>query len=214
LASSRFKGVLLAPGEVFSFNKVLGDVSTLTGYRQAYIIKEGRTVLGDGGGVCQVSSTLFRAALNVGLPIVERKAHSYRVSYYEQNSPVGLDATVYDPTADLKIKNDTPAHILIQPQVNPKNSQLIFEIYGTNDGRVSKISKPTISNLTPPPEDLYQDDPSLPAGTLKQIDWKAWGAKVTYTYNVSRDGETIFQKTFVSNYQPWQAVYLRGTASQ
>lgn len=211
LATSKFKGVLVAPGEVFSFNQILGDVSTLTGYQQAYIIKNGRTILGDGGGVCQVSSTLFRAVLNAGLPIIERKAHSYRVSYYEQNSPVGLDATVYNPTADLKFKNDTPAHILIQPQINLKNSQLIFEIYGTADGRVSQVSKPVISNLTPPPEDLYQDDPTLPAGVLKQIDWKAWGAKVTYSYTVSRGGETIFQKTFVSNYQPWRAVYLRGT---
>ncbi len=211
LASSRFKGVLVAPGETFSFNKALGDVSALTGYKQAYIIKDGRTVLGDGGGVCQVSTTLFRAILDSGLPVVERKAHSYRVSYYEQGSPVGIDATVFAPTVDLKFINDTPAHILIQPIFDSKKSMLVFEIYGTSDGRKSYVSKPIVSGITPPPEDLYTDDPTLPAGTVKQIDYKAWGAKVSFNYKVTRGNETLFEKTFYSNYRPWQAVYLRGT---
>lgn len=211
LASLRFKGVLLAPGETFSFNEVLGDVSLFTGYKQAYIIKDGKTILGDGGGVCQVSTTLFRAILNAGLPIIERRAHSYRVGYYEQDSPPGLDATVYAPTTDLKFKNDTPGHILIQPVVDSKRANLAFEIYGTSDGRIAKISKPVVTNVVAPPEDLYQDDPTLPTGVVKQVDFKAWGAKVTFNYTVKRDGETIFQKTFVSNYLPWQAVYLRGT---
>ena len=211
LASSRFKGVLVAPQETFSFNKVLGDVSALTGYKQAYIIKDGRTVLGDGGGVCQVSTTLFRAVLDAGFPIVERRAHSYRVSYYEQGSPVGIDATVFDPTADLKFKNDTPANILIQPSFDSKKSLLVFDIYGTSDGRKSYISKPVMSEITAPPEDLYTDDPTLPLGIVKQIDHKAWGAKVSVDYKVTRGNETLFEKTFYSNYHPWQAVYLRGT---
>jgi len=211
LASSKFKGVLIPPSETISFNKTVGDVSDLTGYKQAYIIKDGKTVLGDGGGVCQVSTTLFRAALDAGLPIVERKAHSYRVSYYEQGSPVGIDATVYDPTADLKFTNNTPFHLLIQPQFDAKKYMLVFEIYGTNDGRKSEVSKPAVSGLTPPPDDLYVDDPTLPAGKIKQIDWKAWGSKVSFNYKVTRKGEVIFSKTFISNYRPWQAVYLRGT---
>jgi len=211
LASSRFKGVLVAPGETFSFNEVLGDVSGFTGYKQAYIIQDGKTILGDGGGVCQVSTTLFRAALNAGLPIIERRAHAYRVSYYEQDSPPGLDATVYAPTTDLKFKNDTPGHLLIQPVVDTKKATLVFEIYGTSDGRIAKTTKPVVTNVVAPPEDLYQDDPTLPAGTIKQVDFKAWGAKVTFNYSVERGGETIYQKTFVSNFRPWQAVYLRGT---
>ena len=211
LASSHFNGILVAPGDVFSFNEILGDVSSYTGYKQAYIIRDGRTVLGDGGGVCQVSTTLFRALLAAGLPIIERRAHSYRVSYYEQGSPPGLDATVFAPTTDLKFKNDTPSHILIQTIFNPGNSSLVFEIYGTKDGRVATISKPVVYGTTPPPEDLYQDDPTLPSGVIKQIDYKAWGAKVTFTYEVTIDGEIIHQKEFLSNYRPWQAVFLRGT---
>lgn len=211
LAATRLNGVLIKPGEEFSFNGALGDVSKLTGYKEAYVIKDGKTVLGDGGGVCQVSTTLFRAAMNAGLPIVERRAHAYRVGYYEQDSGPGLDATVYSPTTDMKFKNDTPGHILIQAYPDTKKLTLVFELYGTSDGRKSTITKPVTGSITPPPEDLYVDDPTLPAGTIKQIEHKAWGAKSTFNYTVERDGEIIYSKVFVSNYRPWGAVYLRGT---
>lgn len=214
LAASRLNGILVKPGEVFSFNEALGDVSVYTGYRQAYIIKDGRTILGDGGGVCQVSTTLFRAALAAGLPIIERHAHSYRVSYYEQDSKPGIDATVYAPSVDFKFKNDTPGHILIQVKADTANKSLVFELYGNSDGRTAQISTPRVWDVRPAPPPLYQDDPTLPAGTLKQVDFAATGAKAAFDYKVTRDGEVIFQKTFTSNYRPWQAVYLRGTATQ
>ena len=210
LAASKFDGLLVPPGETFSFNNALGDVSSFTGYKQAYIIKDGKTVLGDGGGVCQVSTTLFRAMLDAGLPITERRAHSYRVSYYEQDSSPGLDATIYAPTTDLKFINDTPGHLLIQTQFDAVNYSLVFEIYGTSDGRVAKVSKPVITSSIAPPEDLYIDDPSLPEGTIRQIDYKAWGARAVFDYTVVRNGEKIIEKTYVSNYQPWRAVFLRG----
>jgi vancomycin resistance protein YoaR len=175
LAASRVNGTLVKPGETFSFNATVGDISKDTGFQEAYIIKEGRTILGDGGGVCQVSTTLFRAVMNTGLPVLERRAHAYRVGYYEQGFPPGLDATVYSPTTDFKFKNDTPAHILIQTYVDKKNSKLIFDLYGTDDGRVSMVGKSVITEQTPPPEDIYQDDPSLPVGTTKQVDYKSWG---------------------------------------
>lgn len=211
LASKRLNGVLIGPGEEFSFNQSLGEISTTTGYKQAYIIKEGRTILGDGGGVCQVSTTLFRAALKAGLPITERQAHAYRVSYYEQDVGPGFDATVFDPAPDLKFKNDTPAHILIQTKVDTKNKMLIFDLYGTGDGRTAETSKVRLWDRQAPPPDLYLDDPALPAGTVKQIEHKIWGAKVAFDYKVSKDGETVYSKTFYSYYKPWQAVYLRGT---
>ena len=118
LASSKFDGVLIPKDKIFSFNQTVGDISSLTGYKPAYIIKGGKTVLGDGGGVCQVSTTFFRAALNTGLPIIERNAHAYRVGYYENDSKPGFDATVFAPSVDLKIKNDTTAYILIQTEID------------------------------------------------------------------------------------------------
>lgn len=213
LASSKFKGILVPPGETFSFNDVLGDVSAFTGYKSAYVIKDGKTVLGDGGGVCQVSTTLFRAILSAGLPVVERKAHSYRVGYYEQGFSPGLDATVYAPTADLKFLNDTPAYLLIQSSIDLSTYTLIFEIYGTSDGRIATTTKPIITSQIAPPEDLYTDDPTLPTGIIKQIEHKAWGANVVFTYNVVRNEETLIDKKFYSNYRSWQAVYLRGTGN-
>jgi len=210
-ATARINGSLIKPGDTFSFNDTLGDVSQFTGYQQAYIISGGKTILGDGGGVCQVSTTLFRSILNAGLPITERQAHAYRVGYYEQNSPPGLDATVYSPSPDLKFKNDTGNYILIVAKADAKRYSLVFELYGTSDGRVSTVSKPVVTNIVPAPEDLYQDDPSLPAGTIKQVDFKAAGAHVTFNYSVNRGEETIYKRTFISNYRPWQAIYLRGT---
>lgn len=211
LASSRLNGALVAPGETFSLGATIGEISAGTGYRPAYVISEGRTVLGDGGGVCQVSTTLFRAALNAGLPIVERKAHAYRVGYYEQDGGPGYDATVFFPSTDLKFVNDTPGHILIQTKVDAKNFSMRYEIYGTGDGRIATISPAKIYSQTPPLPTVYQDDPTLPAGTLKQVDWSAWGAKVSFDYKVTRNGETLQDRTFTSVYRPWAAVYLKGT---
>lgn len=211
LASDRINSALIAPGEEVSFNKLVGEVSAATGYRSAYIISQGRTVLGDGGGLCQVSTTLFRAAMNAGLPILERWGHSYRVSYYELNSKPGVDATVIAPSKDFRFKNDTPGHILIQTINDPKNLHLVIEIYGTSDGRVATVTEPKVWGITPPLPTVYQDDPSLPAGTMKQVDWSAGGARASFEYKVTRDGETLQEQTFSTVYRPWAAVYLRGT---
>lgn len=212
LAAAKLHGILVKPGETFSFNRALGDVSAVTGFQPAYIIKEGRTVLGDGGGVCQVSTTLFRAALNAGLPIVERRAHAYRVSYYEQAGyKPGLDATVFAPSVDFQFKNDTAGAILIQAKTDTKNMTLTFELYGTSDGRKAEIFNHFVGSVTPPPPDLYQDDPTLPAGVIKQVDFAAWGAKANFQYKVTRGAEILQDTNFVSNFRPWQAVYLRGT---
>lgn len=211
LAAIRLNGILVAPNEIFSFNKALGDVSAFTGYRQAYVIQNGRTVLGDGGGVCQVSTTLFRAVLNAGLPIIERNAHAYRVGYYEQDSGPGLDATVYSPSVDFKFKNDTGNYILIQTLIEPAYERLTFTFYGTKDGREAVVTKPVIVSQSPPLEPLYQDDPTLPKGEVKQVDFPAWGANVYFTRQVYKGGKKIISDKFVSNYRSWQAVYLRGT---
>lgn len=211
LAASRIDGIIVPTDNVFSFNDAVGDVSKLTGYKEAYIIKDGRTILGDGGGVCQVSTTLFRAVLAAGMPVVERHPHSYRVSYYEQDSSPGLDATVYSPTYDLKFKNDTGASMLIEAYADLTNATLIFDFYGTSDERKVTLSQPSIVNHIPAPEDRYQDDPTLPKGAVKQVDFKAAGATVVFSRTVEKNGNVLAAETFRSDYRPWQAVFLRGT---
>lgn len=211
LAATRLNGVLIPPDEIFSFNNTIGDVSSLTGYKQAYVIQNGRTVLGDGGGVCQVSTTFFRTLLNAGLPIIERNQHAYRVSYYEQDSQPGIDAAIYTPNIDLRFKNDTGHHILVQTVIDNTAQKLTFMFYGTSDGRISELSTPIILSQSPAPEPKYEDDPNLPKGQIKQVDFAAAGAKTTFTRTVTRNGKVITSDTFNSNYRPWQAVYLRGT---
>jgi vancomycin resistance protein YoaR len=211
LAASRISGTLVKPGDTFSFDKTVGDISSLTGYKQAYVIQNGKTVQGDGGGVCQVSTTLFRAILNAGLPVIERNPHAYRVGYYEQNSPPGIDAAIYTPTVDLKFKNDTNATILIEAYPDMDNYNLVFELYGTKDGRQVTLTKPVVSGESPAPEPKFEDDPTLPKGQVKQVDFAAAGAHVSFSRTVSKNGKVILNDTFVSNYRPWQAVYMRGT---
>lgn len=210
LASSRINGILVAPGEIFSFNQYLGEISATTGFKQAYVIKEGKTILDDGGGVCQVSTTLFRAVLNAGLPIVERTAHAYRVGFYEQGgTPAGFDATVYPPSVDFKFKNDTQNYILIQNQMI--GTTLIFKIYGTSDDRITTIGKPIVLSQTPPPPDLRQDDPTLPKGVEKEIEHAIWGMNTQFKRIVVKNGETIIDEVWRSNFRPWQKVILVGT---
>ncbi len=209
LAASRINGVLIPPGETFSFNQSVGDISAASGYKQAYVIKSGKTELDDGGGVCQVSTTLFRAVLNAGLPIVSRTAHAYRVGYYEQGFPPGIDATIFQPSVDFKFKNDTGKHILIQTET--VGTTLTINLYGTPDGRLAVLSTPVISSSTPPPPEIRQDDPTLPKGTVKQVEHAAWGAKVSFKRTVTRGGVELINETFYSNYKAWANAYLVGT---
>ncbi|MFH0773224.1 MAG: VanW family protein [bacterium] len=212
LGTSKFNGVLIPKNATFSFNETIGDISSTTGYQPAYIIKEGKTVLGDGGGICQVSTTLFRAVLNTGLPIVEYHAHAYRVGYYENDAKVGLDATVYGPTVDFKFVNDTPASILIQTSSDEKNNKLYFKFYGKKDNRSVELTTPKIYDVTSPPEPQFQDDPTLKKGVVKQIDFAAPGTRTSYSYKVIKGTEVTFQKDFLNWYKPWRAVFLVGTA--
>ncbi len=212
LGTSRFNGVLIPKGATFSFNETVGDISSTTGYQPAYIIMAGKTVLGDGGGICQVSTTLFRAVLNAGLPIEEYHAHAYRVGYYENDAKPGLDATVFGPTVDFRFINDTPASILIQTTADEENHLLSFKFYGKKDNRTVELTTPRIYDVTSPPEAHYQDDPTLKKGVVKQIDFAAPGTRSSYSYKVTRGNVVTFQKDFLNWYKPWRAVYLVGTA--
>lgn len=211
LGSSRVNGILVKPGEEFSFDKYLGDVSRATGYASAYVITNGKTVLGDGGGICQVSTTLFRAILNAGLPITERHAHAYRVGYYEEDSPPGIDATVFYPSVDLKFVNDTGNYILIVSTIDLDSLRLTYTLYGKKDGRETTLTTPIVSGYAPAPAPLYQDDPTLPKGTTNQVDFAAAGATVAFHRTVKKGGRTTIDENYVSRYAPWRAVFMVGT---
>jgi len=203
--------VLIAPGEEYSFAQTVGDISSASGFKSAYVIRNGRTELGDGGGVCQVSTTIFRAVLNAGLPVTRWKNHSYRVGYYEQGTQPGFDATIYSPSVDFRFTNDTGNYLVLVPENNSDERFLRVEIWGTSDGRESSIENYSLSNQRAAPAPLYQDDPSLPAGTRRQIDWAAPGATAKFDYVVKKDGQVLHERNFTSVYRPWQAVFLVGT---
>ncbi len=209
--SSIVNRILVAPGDTFSFVKSLGEVTLEAGYAKAYIIRQGKTELDVGGGICQVSTTLFRAMLNAGLDITERKAHAYRVSYYEEDSKPGFDATVFIPSPDLKFTNDTGHYLLIQSVLDMDNRRLTYEIYGTSDGRKTEITNYRQWDSTPAPPDVWIDDPTLPAGKTVQDEHAIPGLKTAFDWTVKdKDGKVIHQKTFQSNFVPWAAVYRRG----
>lgn len=138
VAVEKIRGVLVAPGKSFSFNDNVGDVSAEDGFVPEIVIKKDGLKPELGGGVCQVSSTIFRAAMASGMPITERKNHSFPVNHY---APQGTDATTYTGVIDLKFQNDTPGHILLWPYFTD-NDTLIFDIYGTDDGRIVKVDAP------------------------------------------------------------------------
>ena len=210
--SSIVNRVLVAPDEAFSFLKALGEVTLDNGYKKAYVIKKGKTELDVGGGVCQVSTTFFRAILDAGLDITERHAHAYRVSYYEENSRPGFDATVFIPSPDLKFINDTGHHLLIQSIYDGKNKKLTYEIYGTSDGRKVEINNYRQWDAQPAPPDVWIDDPTLAPGKVIKDESKVPGLKTSFEWKVTRGEEVLHQKTFTSAYVPWAAVYRRGPA--
>jgi vancomycin resistance protein YoaR len=173
VGASRYQGLILKPGEEFSFNKILGDVDGEHGFLPELVIKKTGTVPEFGGGLCQVSSTAFRAAMNAGLPIVERRNHSYAVKYY---APQGTDATIYPGVTDFRFKNDLPSHLLMRTKID--GDKLFYEFYGTKDNRQITFDGP------------YQFDKKA-NGAMKAV-WTRW---------VEKDGYKA-EQVFNSTYQP------------
>ena len=212
-AADRFHGLLVAPGEIFSMGQALGDVSLDNGYAEALIIYGGRTIKGVGGGVCQVSTTLFRTVFFGGYPVNERYSHAYRVSYYEMTASgstdsdlAGLDATVYFPLVDFKFTNDTPFWLLMETYVNIDYQTLTWKFYSTSDGRSVDWVTSGPEEAVPAPKPLFQKNPDLEENQIKQVDWSAEGADVVIVRTVYRGGQVYFQDEFKTHYEPWQAV--------
>lgn len=202
-------GLLIRPGDEFSTVGTLGEVDASSGYLPELVIKNNRTIPEYGGGLCQVSTTLFRSVLNAGLKVTERRNHSYRVSYYERGIGPGLDATIYLPKPDFKFLNDTPGWILIQGTV--KGNKLIFELYGTSDGRKSKIDGPYTLSTKAAPAPVYVQSNSVAPGKTVLIEHAHAGATTTAKYSVvDKDGKLLFEQTFDSVYKALPARYLVG----
>ena len=208
-ASEKFHGLLVAPGETFSMGQYVGDISLDNGFAEALIIYNGQTIKGVGGGVCQVSSTLFRTLFFAGFPINERHAHAYRVYYYEQTatgydpSLAGLDATVYFPLVDLKFTNDTPYWILMETYFNPATYSLTWKLYSTKDGRTVNWETTGPQNIVPPLKPIIRENPDLKEGEIKHVDYAAQGADVTVNRIVMREGKILFVDKFSTQYEPW-----------
>ena len=210
-AAAQFDGVLVAPGETFSMGQTLGDISLNNGYAEALIIYGNQTITGVGGGVCQVSTTLFRTVLNAGFPVAERVPHAYRVSYYEETSSgtndpdlAGMDATVYFPLVDFKFTNDSAYWILMETHTG--SDYLTWQFYSTPDGRSVTINSTGPQNVVPAPPPSFVVNPDLKHNQMNQTDYAVNGADVDVKRTVTKNGAVYFQDEFKTHYEPWQAI--------
>jgi vancomycin resistance protein YoaR len=188
VAADLLNGAVVPPGGTFSFLQAMGGIDEAHGFVEGYVIAAERTQKGVGGGVCQVSTTAFRAAFWSGVEITERNQHSYRVGWYEAGGePVGFDAAVFDPGVDLKFVNNTPGYLLIQSEVSPDTLTVSF--YGTRMPGEVKLEGPAISNRVPPPPDVYEVDPRLPPGSKKQVETARAGLTTVITRRIVVPGQ-------------------------
>ena len=181
---SKISGLLIKPNEEFSFDRTLGEINKKSGYLPELVIKNHRVVPELGGGLCQVSTTVFRAAVRAGLIITERQPHAFPVVYY---NPQGFDATIYSHSPDLRFINNTPNYLLVQTKIEDHHLYVYF--YGTNDQRRVEIIGPKVlkNTLKIRKEGKLIDNPQ---GILKTV----------LTEKVWRNGKIVYQKNFWSIY--------------
>jgi len=207
---NKYNGLLVEQGATFSFNDNLGEVDAANGFVPELVIKAEGTVPEFGGGLCQVSSTLYRAALLAGFPIVERAPHSYVVSYYAQVMGNGMDATIYPGVQDLKFTNDSPGAIVIQAYT--EGDQAYYKFYGTDDGRKVKLEGPYQGNYRSPGAAKIVETTKLPPGARKQVEINHTGFDVTwYRYIVKDNQET--KETLFSRYKAIPAKVMVGAGA-
>ncbi|HDQ72877.1 MAG TPA: hypothetical protein ENN19_12390 [Chloroflexi bacterium] len=212
IATPKFDGIVIGPGETFSFNHYLGPVTEAAGYDKSYVTAGEQLAIEIGGGICQVSTTVFRATFWGGYPITERWYHNHRVGYYElMGAGLGMDATVYSPVVDFKFVNDRPHPLLIETEIKDGAHRLIFRFYSTDDGRTVEKEGPEITDRTQPGPPIYQLDPSMAAGTV--VRWQSATAGLTATIQrrvLDADGNVIYEDVFVSKYAARRAAYHHG----
>jgi vancomycin resistance protein YoaR len=200
LGISRINGTVVAPGKEFSFTKTLGPVTEDTGYSEAKVFLNGEVTTGIGGGLCHVSTTLFRTILSAGLPVTERHNHTYTVSYYD----VGLDATYSDPGPDLKFVNDTAYPVTIRGRT--ENQKAIFEIYGVSDGRIASTTEPNITNIVDFPATKYVATTTRSKDQPECINAPQIGYTAEVKYTILYATGLSKEQDFTSVYKPLQRV--------
>jgi len=208
LAAESIDGTLLLPGEEFSFNKVVGPRTAERGYKTAHVFVAGQIRDGTGGGVCQVSTTLYNAVLRANLKVTERHNHMFTVGYV----PLGHDAAVSYGYADLAFTNTTAYPLQINAKVTSNNA-LTFTIKSTNDYPGLKVKLATKTISTTPIKVIYIDDNTLPRGTETVLE-KGMEGYVVDTYIRVYNGDTLIkeEKLHRSVYQMYPRKMLRGIA--
>jgi len=205
-------GVLIPPGTTFSFNTALGPVTAERGFVEGYAIVENRTQKEWGGGLCQVSTTVFRAAFFAGLPITERHAHSFRISWYEElGEPPGLDAAIFTGVHDLRFVNDTGGWLLLGGTIDLRRQQLTITLYGQPTNRRVEYTYRILERMPAPTRPVYVDDPTLPSGVIRQTDTARDGLRVEIYRTVYAEGQVHLRDTIPTTFQPWPDIFVRGT---
>ncbi len=204
-------GTLIGPGETFSFIQAVGAIDESDGFVPGYSIVGGRTVLNVGGGVCQVSTTVFRAAFFAGVPITERHAHDFRIGWYEHDAlgVVGMDATIYTETGtDLRFVNNTAGWLLMQFEVFTETGELYVYLYGTRPNHEVVLDGPYLSNWVPAPTaPVCVENPDLPVGYSHQTDWARDGVDVLVYRKIMVGGQQVSSEAFYSHFKAWPNVF-------
>ena len=202
-------GSLIRQGEEFSFNKYLGPIEYDRGFVDGLVIIEDSTVDAIGGGICQVSTTMFRAAFLAGLPVTERHKHLYRVRYYEHgNFPIGFDASIWQPALDLQFVNDTEGPIMIRTIFSRRWRSLKFEFWGRKSDRTVEISGHHLSDWEDPPPDEWVIDEELSEGTTEQTEWAVEGVFAVLERRVTSAAGAVSNSSFPSSFLPWPNRYV------
>lgn len=207
---SHFQNIIIPPRGIFNYADYIGPIDAEHGFLPGWVIKN-RTRLAReyGGGICQTSTTLFRAAFYSGLPILERHPHGYDVEYYRWPAP-GLDASVYVPYASLRFQNDTPGHILIQQAVNTETNRAYVWIYGTKDGRQISVKGPNIYGKYWASSDVIETTPDSPTGEKKMTHGAVAGLQTDWFRTVTYIDGRVEDYTVHSSYAAVPATYLVG----
>ncbi|HLD21897.1 MAG TPA: VanW family protein, partial [Patescibacteria group bacterium] len=207
-------GLLIAPKEEFSLLAALRPFTLENGYHSELVIAGNKTEPQIGGGLCQVGTTTFRAAMGAGLDITSRQNHSYAVSYYadDRNHQPGTDATIYDPAPDMKFINDTQNYILLQTRI--EGTHLYFDVWGKSDGRKADFTPPKTYNWISPPPTKEIPTTSLAPGQRRCTESAHAGVTAEFTYSIDYADGTKHEEVFKSVYKPWQAVCQVGVAQE